>query len=105
MEFEARQQSMRGNNRRGRATAFHEMIPGHNATGYFSQRFGDYRPSWGGGPFFGEGWAVYWELTLWNWASTTRPRAHRRVVLAHASLRAIIFSLKFHMGQWSPQED
>ena len=106
MEFDARQQSMRGNNRPwSHATAFHEMIPGHNMTGYYGQRFADYRPSWGGGPFFGEGWAVYWELTLWElgFHDTPEERIGALFWRMHRCAR-IIFSLKFHMGQWSPQE-
>ena len=44
MEYDARMQSMRGNNPGfSHATAFHEMIPGHNLVGYLSARFADYR--------------------------------------------------------------
>jgi hypothetical protein len=106
MEFDARQQSMRGNNRPwSHATAFHEMIPGHNLVGYFGQRFAGYRPSLGGGPFFGEGWPVYWELTMWDkgFHDTPEERVGALVWRMHRCAR-IIFSLKFHMGQWSPQE-
>jgi hypothetical protein len=43
MEFDARMQSMRGNNPGfSHATAHHELIPGHNLVGYNSQRYGDY---------------------------------------------------------------
>ena len=46
MDFDARMQSMRGNNPAfSHATAFHEMIPGHNLVGYLGSRFRDYRPS------------------------------------------------------------
>ena len=106
MEYEARLQSMRGNNRPwSHATAQHEMIPGHNLTGYYGQRFGNYRPSLGGGPFFSEGWAVYWELTLWDkgFHDTPEERIGALVWRMHRCAR-IIFSLNFHMGRWSPQE-
>jgi hypothetical protein len=106
MEFEARQQSMRGNNRPwSHATAFHEMIPGHNLVGYYGQRFTGYRPSLGGGPFFGEGWAVYWELIMYEkgFHDTPEERVGALFWRMHRCAR-IIFSLKFHMGQWSPQE-
>ena len=44
MDYEARIQSMRGNNPGfSHATAFHEMIPGHNLVGYMAARFNDYR--------------------------------------------------------------
>ena len=37
-------QSMRGNNPGfSHATAFHEMIPGHNLVGYLGSRYRDYR--------------------------------------------------------------
>ena len=40
MDYEARMQSMRGNNPGfSHATAFHEMIPGHNLVGYLSSRY------------------------------------------------------------------
>ena len=40
MEYDARLQSMRGNNPGfSHATAFHEMIPGHNLVGYLDQRY------------------------------------------------------------------
>ena len=107
MEFDARQQSMRGNNRPwSHATAFHEMIPGHNLVNYYGQRYGgNYRPSLGGGPFYGEGWAVYWELIMYEkgFHDTPEERVGALFWRMHRCAR-IIFSLKFHMGQWSPQE-
>jgi hypothetical protein len=62
MDYDARIQSMRGNNPGfSHATAFHEMIPGHNLVGYMAARFSDYRAGLpGGGPFFGDGWPLYW---------------------------------------------
>ena len=106
MEFEARLQSMRGNNRPwSHATAFHEMIPGHNLVSYYGQRYNGYRPSLGGGPFYGEGWAVYWELVLYDMGFDGTPE-DRVGALFWRMFRCarIIFSLRFHMGQWSPQE-
>ena len=107
MEFDARQQSMRGNNRPwSHATAFHEMIPGHNLQGYVNQRYADYRANLGaGGPFYGEGWALYWELMLYDKGFDKTPEEKVGALFwrMHRCAR-IIFSLKFHMGQWSPQE-
>jgi hypothetical protein len=107
MSYDARIQSMRGNNTPfSHATAHHEMIPGHNLSGFMRSRFGDYRADLGGGgPFFGEGWAVYWELTLYErgFHDTPEERIGALFWLMHRSAR-IIFSLRFHMGQWSPQE-
>jgi hypothetical protein len=107
MPYRARLESMRGNNRPwSHATAGHEMIPGHNLVGYYGQRFGDYRASLGaGGPFFGEGWPVYWETILYDkgFHDTPEERVGALFWRMHRCAR-IIFSLRFHMGQWSPQE-
>jgi uncharacterized protein (DUF885 family) len=107
MEYDARMQSMRGNNTPfSHATAHHEMIPGHNLTGYIDQRFNGYRaPLPGGGPFFGEGWALYWELVLYDKGFNDTPEERIGALFwrMHRCAR-IIFSLRFHMGQWSPQE-
>jgi hypothetical protein len=107
MEYEARQMSMRGNNvPQSHATAFHEMIPGHNLVGYMGPRMAGYRANLNAsGPFFGEGWAVYWELILYDkgFDATPEDRVGALFWRMHRCAR-IIFSLKFHMGQWSPQE-
>ena len=91
MDYEARMQSMRGNNPGfSHATAFHEMIPGHNLVGYLNQRYADYRPDLtSGGPFYGEGWPLYWELTMYELGFRQDAGAEGgRAVLAHAPLRA-----------------
>ena len=107
MEYDARLQSMRGNNPGfSHATAHHEMIPGHNLVGFMGSRFNDYRANLaGGGPFFGEGWPLYWELTLYDLGFNKTPEQKVGALFwrMHRCAR-IIFSLKFHMGQWSPQE-
>ena len=69
-------------------------------------RFNGYRADLGGGgPFFGEGWALYWELTLYDMGFHKTPEEKVGALFwrMHRCAR-IIFSLKFHMGQWSPQE-
>jgi Bacterial protein of unknown function (DUF885) len=106
MEYEARLQSMRGNNIPfNHATAHHEMIPGHNLTGYMGSRYASYRPSLGGTPFFGEGWALYWELILYDkgFHDTPEERVGALFWRMHRAAR-IIFSMNFHLGRWSPQE-
>jgi hypothetical protein len=107
MEYEARLQSMRGNNRPfSHATAHHEMIPGHNLVGYVSARSAGYRARIGGNtPFFGEGWPLYWELTLYDMGFNDTPEERVGALFwrMHRCAR-IIFSLNFHMGLWSPQE-
>lgn len=107
MEYDARIQSMRGNNTPfSHATAQHEMIPGHNLVFYTGARFGAYRARLGGNsPFFGEGWPLYWELLLYDIGFHDTPEKKIGALFwrMHRCAR-IIFSLKFHMGEWSPQE-
>ena len=107
MEYDARLQSMRGNNIPfSHATAFHEMIPGHNLVGYMGPRYADYRARIGGStPFYGEGWPLYWELMLYDlgFHKTPEERVGALFWRMHRCAR-IIFSLNFHMGLWSPQE-
>jgi uncharacterized protein (DUF885 family) len=107
MEYEARFQSMRGNNTPfSHATAFHEMIPGHNFQGYMSSRYGGYGANPGARTsFWGEGWPLYWELTLYGrgFDDTPEERIGALFWRMHRCAR-IVFSLKFHMGEWSPQE-
>jgi hypothetical protein len=106
MEYEARLQSMRGNNIHfSNAVAHHEMIPGHNLVFYMGQRFNGYRAGLGGTPFLGEGWPLYWETILYDkgFFNTPEKRVGSLFWRMHRAAR-IVFSLKFHMGQWSPQE-
>ncbi len=82
------------------------MIPGHNLVGYMGSRFANYRARIGGStPFFGEGWPLYWELTLYDMGfhDTPEERVGALFWRMHRCAR-IIFSLNFHMGKWSPQE-
>ncbi len=101
MEYDARLQSMRGNNIPfSHAVAFHEMIPGHNLVGYMSARYGSYRARIGGStPFFGEGWPLYWELLMYDlgFHDTPEERVGALFWRMHRCAR-IIFSLNFHMG-------
>lgn len=107
MTFDQRLQSMRGNTTAfSHATAHHEMIPGHNLTGYLNARYAGYRANLGAGtPFFGEGWALYWELVLYDKGFNDTPEERIGALFwrMHRCAR-IIFSLNFHMGRWSPQE-
>lgn len=107
MTFDQRLQSMRGNTTAfSHATAHHEMIPGHNLTGYLNARHAGYRANLGAGtPFFGEGWALYWELVLYEKGFNDTPEERIGALFwrMHRCAR-IIFSLNFHLGRWSPQE-
>src|SRR5262249_53356547 len=64
MAHQAKLQSMRGNNIPfARATVHHELIPGHNLQGFMQARYRGYRNS--ATAFWGEGWALYWEMLLY----------------------------------------
>lgn len=106
MEHEARLQSMRGNSTPlSHATAFHEMIPGHNFVGFMGSRFGDYRARLSSTSFYGEGWPLYWELLMYDLGFHDTPEKKIGALFWHMHRCArIIFSLKFHLGEWSPQE-
>jgi uncharacterized protein (DUF885 family) len=105
-EYDTRMQVLRGNNKFfSNAVAHHEMIPGHNLVGFMGSRFNGYRAGLGGTPFLGEGWPLYWETILYDKGFHDSPEKKVGALFwrMHRAAR-IIFSLKFHMGQWSPQE-
>ena len=106
MDHDAKLQSMRGNSTPlSHATAFHEMIPGHNFVGFMGSRFSGYRANLGGTSFYGEGWPLYWEMLMYQlgFHDTPEKRVGALFWRMHRCAR-IIFSLKFHLGEWSPQE-
>ena len=106
MDHEAKLMSMRGNNIHfSRATVFHEMIPGHHLQMHMNARHKPYRRLFDT-PFWIEGWSLYWEFILWNderFQKTPQNRIGMLFWRLHRCAR-IIFSLKFHLGQMSPQE-
>lgn len=105
MSHEQKMMSMRGNNKHfARATVHHELIPGHHLQGFMTARYRPYRGLFST-PFWGEGWALYWELLLWdmNFAKTPENRVGMLFWRMHRCAR-IIFSLSFHMEKMTPQE-
>jgi uncharacterized protein (DUF885 family) len=97
--------SMRGNNRpMSRSTVFHELIPGHHLQMHMIARYRSYRSLFTT-PFWIEGWAFYWEFVLWDrgFAGTPEEKIGMLFWRMHRCAR-IVFSLKFHMGQMTPQE-
>jgi hypothetical protein len=105
MAHEQKMMSMRGNNPHfSRATAHHELIPGHHLQGFMTQRYKPYRSLFST-PFWGEGWALYWELLLWDlkFPRTPEDRIGFLFWRSHRCAR-IIFSLSFHMEKMTPQE-
>jgi uncharacterized protein (DUF885 family) len=83
---------------------FHELIPGHHLQGFMTQRYKPYRGLFST-PFWGEGWALYWELLLWDTGFTKTPENRVGALFwrMHRCAR-IIFSLSFHLEKMTPQE-
>ena len=105
MEHEYKLMSMRGNNEHfSRATVHHELIPGHHLQGFMTSRFNSHRGAFST-PFWGEGWALYWEMLLWDlgFPSTPEDRIGMLFWRMHRTAR-IIFSLSFHLERMTPQE-
>jgi uncharacterized protein (DUF885 family) len=105
MSHEAKLMSMRGNNPHfSRATVQHDLIPGHHLQGFMTARYKPYRGLFST-PFWGEGWALYWELLLWDrgFAKTPEDKIGMLFWRAHRCAR-IIFSLSFHLEKMTPQQ-
>ncbi len=106
MSYEQKMMTMRGNNLPfSRATVFHELIPGHHLQIYMAARYRPYRAAAGGTPFITEGWALYWELLLWDmkFQKTPEDRVGALFWRMHRCAR-IIFSLSFHLGKMTPEQ-
>lgn len=106
MDHEAKLMSMRGNNIHfSRSTVFHELIPGHHLQYYMTARHRPYRQLFET-CFWIEGWAFYWEMILWDdnrFPKTPENRIGMLFWRMHRCCR-IEFSLKFHLGQLTPEE-
>lgn len=104
MDHEAKLMSMRGNNPHfSRATVHHELIAGHHLQGFMNNRNKPYRHF--RTPFWTEGWALYWELILWdmNFPQSPEDKIGMLFWRMHRCAR-IIFSLNYHLGKWTPQQ-
>lgn len=105
MSEEAKLMTLRGNNRHfSRAVVFHELIPGHNLQYYMQSRYKPYRRTFST-PFWTEGWSLYWEMLLWdnNFAKTPEDKIGMLFWRMHRCAR-IIFSTKYHLGEWTPKQ-
>ncbi|RDV13467.1 DUF885 domain-containing protein [Pontibacter diazotrophicus] len=104
MAHEDKLMSMRGNNPHfSRATVHHELIAGHHLQGFMNNRYKEYRNF--RTPFWTEGWALYWEMLLWDqgFPRSAEDRIGMLFWRMHRCAR-IIFSLNYHLGKWTPQE-
>ncbi|HMQ05340.1 MAG TPA: DUF885 family protein [Pyrinomonadaceae bacterium] len=105
MTHEQKMMSLRGNNPHfARAVTHHELIPGHHMQQFMNRRYRTYRSSFRT-PFWGEGWALYWEFLLWDrgFVKTPEDKIGALFWRSHRAAR-IIFSLNFHLGTWTPEQ-
>lgn len=106
MPFDKKLNSLRGNNRHfSRAVVQHELIPGHHLQHFYNERYQPQREDLGWTPFWGEGWALYWEFLLWDrgFAQTPEDRIGMLFWRSHRAAR-ILFSLGFHLGKMTPEQ-
>ncbi len=97
--------SLRGNNPHfSRATVHHELIPGHHLQAFVTKRFYPYRQMFRT-PFWVEGWALYWEMLLWDldFPRSAEDRIGMLFWRKHRCAR-IIFSLSYHLEKMTPEE-
>jgi hypothetical protein len=97
--------ALRGNNRHfARATVQHELIPGHHLQFFMTERHRPHRRLFSTA-FWVEGWALHWEMLLWDlgFASTPEDRIGMLFWRMHRASR-VIWSLRFHLGEMSPEE-
>jgi len=105
MTQEQKLMSLRSNNVHfSRAVVHHELIPGHHLQGFMTSRYNTHRRAFST-PFWGEGWALYWEMRLWDLGFPTTPEDRIGMLFwrTHRAAR-IIFSLKFHLGEMTADE-
>lgn len=106
MEHDQKMMSMRGNTPHFNfPTVQHELIPGHHLQGFMNRRFNSHRAALNWTPFWTEGWALYWELILWDrgFARNDPDRIGMLFWRMHRAAR-IIFSLNYQLGNWSPEQ-
>ncbi len=105
MSHDDKRMSLRGNNIHfARATVHHELIPGHNLQAFMTERYRTYRSPFAT-PFWTEGWALYWEMRLWDLGFPRSPEDRIGMLFwrMHRCAR-IVFSLSFHLDRMTPQE-
>ncbi|MFO0831068.1 MAG: DUF885 family protein [Phycisphaerales bacterium] len=105
MEHQQKVMSLKSNNQYfARATVFHELMPGHHLQQYMQSRWRTYRDPFST-PFWTEGWALYWEMLLWDQGFPRTPEERVGMLFwrMHRCAR-IVFSLRFHLGEWTPQQ-
>lgn len=105
MTHEQKLMTMRGNNPHfSRAVVHHELIPGHHLQLFMAERYQPQRKLFDS-PFFVEGWAVYWEMLLYDRKFAAKPEDRIGMMFwrNHRAAR-ILFSLGFHLGKITPEQ-
>jgi Bacterial protein of unknown function (DUF885) len=105
MNHEDKQMAMRGNNLHFlRVVVAHELIPGHHLQRYLGDRNRPWRGAFNT-PFLVEGWALHWEMRLWDlhYPQTPEDRIGFLFWKMHRCAR-IIVSLNFHLGKMTPEQ-
>jgi uncharacterized protein (DUF885 family) len=105
MSHDDKLMAMRGNNVHfSRAVVHHELIPGHHLQQYMTARYNPHRRTFST-PFWTEGWALYWEMLLWDLGFPQGPEDRIGMLFwrMHRAAR-IIFSLGVHQGTMTPQQ-
>ncbi|WP_226895701.1 DUF885 family protein [Luteolibacter marinus] len=105
MSHEDKLMGMRGNNIHfSRAAVHHELIPGHHLQLYMARRYNTHRSLFRT-PFLIEGWALHWEMLLWDldFQRSAEDRVGMLFWRSHRCAR-IIFSLRYHLGDMTARE-
>jgi len=105
MDHETALTSTRSNNIHFmRAVTHHELIPGHHLQIYMARRHKAYREVFAT-PFLGEGWCLHWEMLLWDLGFARGPEDRIGMLFwrMHRCAR-IVISLRFHLGEMTPDE-
>ena len=105
MSYDSKLQSLRGNNIPfSRATVHHELFPGHGLQQFMTPRYRNYRGMFSTA-FWTEGWSLYWEFILYErgFPKTAADRVGFLFWRMHRCAR-IVFSLNYHLGNWSAQK-
>jgi uncharacterized protein (DUF885 family) len=105
MPHERKLNALRGNNRHfSRAVVQHELVPGHHLQHWYAQRFATHRAPFDS-PFWTEGWALYWELRLYDMGFAASPEDRIGMLFwrSHRAAR-ILFSLGVQSGRMTPEE-
>lgn len=106
MSHERKLMAMRGNNPYfARGIVQHELVPGHHLQYFMNSRYKPYRSANFRTPFWTEGWTLYWELLLYDMGFPKTPEERIGMLFwrMHRCAR-ITFSIKYHLGEWTPQQ-